>query len=613
VSSATFDPLAYYHASRRTTPKSATGLIALARSAITLAHGASPRLFVLVAALQLGSVAVLALQVVLGKLAIERVLSVAGGSTSVAGAILPLAGLVAATSAGGLMTAALGQLQRLLGERVSRVSWDRILAVATSVRLETYESADFFDALQRVKTLAVMQPLTLTQGLFSLAGGLLGVAGVAGAVILIQPLLLPILLAGSVPLLVLSRRTGRMEFDFNVVHTATIRMRAYLTETLIGREEAKEIRAFGLAATLGERWADNYDGYLAAFGAHIRKRISLAMLGALVTVAVTTNALALLLAGVADGSMSLAEAGAALLAVRLLGGRVQQLFTGISGLFESGLFLRDFHAFLDRAEAAPPRPLVPVLAPFAELRAEDVTFRYPDTNRDVLRGVSLTIRAGEVVALVGENGSGKTTLAKILAGLFEATGGRVLWDGRDVRALDGQQRRSYTGVMFQDFVHYQLSARENIGFGRAERLGDLDAVEDAARRAGVAEHLRRLPAGYDTGLGKEYLGGHDLSGGQWQRVALARGFFRDAGFLVLDEPSSALDARAELELFEQVSRLAAGRSVLVISHRFSTVKHADRIVVMHEGELIEQGTHAELMQLGGRYAELFDLQAQSYR
>jgi ATP-binding cassette subfamily B protein len=580
---------------------------------MALAREASPGLFAVVGLLQIAAVVVIALQVLIGKLAIERVLGVATDTASLGAAIVPLVGLVIATAADGFINASLGQLQRLLGERVARLSWMRIIDVTTSVRLETFESARFFDALQRVKTLAVMQPLTLTQGVFSVLGGLLAVVGVGVAIAVIAPVLLPIILVGSVPLWLISRRSGRIEFEFSVRLTPTNRLRGYFTELLTGRDEAKEIRAFSLQRRLLGRYRDNYDVYLEEFRHHIRRKLGLNLLSSGVTVVVTAAALGVLLALVDAGTITLATAGAALIAVRMVASRVQQVFSGVGSLFESSHFLRDLYDFLDLRPDPSEEAGDPVPESFLELRVEHLGFRYPGTERDALRDVSFSIRAGEVVALVGENGSGKTTLAKVLAGMFEPTAGRVLWDDRDATELDRRQIRDHVGVIFQDFVRYQLSARENIGFGREEWLDDDARIEDAARRAGAHGFLSTLPGGYDTGLGKEFRGGLDLSGGQWQRVALARAFFRDAGFLVLDEPTAALDARSEAELFEQVARLAAGRSVLLISHRFSTVKEADRIIVIHEGELTEEGTHEELVANGGRYAELFELQARSYR
>ena len=364
------------------------------------------------------------------------------------------------------------------------------------------------------------------------------------------------------------------------------------------------------SASAGEQ---NSRGYLERLDRHVRRRVRLALASAGVTAVVTGAAFGALTWMIVDGRLELATAGAALIAIRLLSGRIQLLFNGVSGLFESSLFLRDLDAFLDRA---PPAPAGAGRAPaeaLRELRADDVTFRYPGSDRDALRGVSIRIGAGEVVALVGDNGSGKTTLAKVLSQLFEATSGRVEWNGVDSRELDPVSVRRQIGVIFQDFVRFQLSARDNIGLGRSEAVDDMERVIAAARRGGAHEQLENLPQGYETLLAKEFAGGHDLSGGQWQRVALARAFFRDAALLVLDEPTAALDARSEHQVFEHVRELAHGRSLLLISHRFSTVRSAHRIYVLDAGRVTEEGSHDELMERDGRYAEMFRLQARAYR
>jgi ATP-binding cassette subfamily B protein len=226
--------------------------------------------------------------------------------------------------------------------------------------------------------------------------------------------------------------------------------------------------------------------------------------------------------------------------------------------------------------------------------------------------VSMEIGAGEIVALVGENGSGKTTLAKLLCRLYLPHGGRILWDGVDTASVDPDGLRRSVAVIFQDFLHYALPAAENIGMSRHQRIDDREAIRGAAVHAGADDFLAKLPAGYETQLGPEFEGGKELSVGQWQRVALARAFFRDAPFIILDEPTAALDARAEHELFESIRRLCRGRSVLLISHRFSSVRSADRIYVLEAGQVVEAGSHEQLMTLGGRYANLFNLQAAAY-
>jgi ATP-binding cassette subfamily B protein len=604
-----------YYLSAKTTPKSVRSLPGLARSAIRLARGANPRLFHLSAAAQILIAVLLAVQVLLGKLALEAILEATQENGSVTDALPALIGLVAAGALSSFASTFQTQAQRLLGEYVRRSTLDQTLGVTTTVELETFESPEFFDDLQRVQTNSLIQPLTLSQGLMTTFGGILGAAGLTVALLVIEPLLVPMLFASALPLWLVSRATGRLEFDFNHVQTPGHRLRFYLVETLLGRAEAKEVRAFGLGTPLLRRWEESYTVYVDALRAHVRRRLFLALGGTLATVVVTSAAFALLISFVLDGRISLAEAGAAVLAVRLLGTRIEQVFNGVTGLFESSLFLEDFHRFLARAPASPPavHAMRGGVKPFRELVVDDVHFTYPNSDEEALRGVSMRIGAGEVVALVGENGSGKTTLAKLLGTLFTPTEGRILWGGTDVRELDRRELRRQVGIIFQDFVRYQLTARENIGYGRPEAVDDRAAVAAAAEQAGADVFLERLPAGYETVLGKEFTGGYDLSIGQWQRIALARAFFREADLLVLDEPTASLDARSEHELFEYVQALAKGRSVLLISHRFSTVKSADRIYVLHDGEIVEQGSHAELVAQAGRYAELFELQAAAYR
>ena len=277
------------------------------------------------------------------------------------------------------------------------------------------------------------------------------------------------------------------------------------------------------------------------------------------------------------------------------------------------MFLDDYHRFIESADTELRRepPAVPLEA-FARLDAEGVVFQYPGASVPALRGASLSIGKGEVVALVGENGSGKTTLAKVLAHLYCPANGCVRWDGTDTAALPQEAMRQHVAVIFQDFIRYPLSAYNNITLGCVDRADDREAAVVASKRAGADGFLSQLPDGYDTILSKEFVGGTDLSLGQWQRVALARALFRDAPFLILDEPTASLDPRAEQALFDSLREVCAGRSVLLISHRFSTVRSADRIYVMKDGQIIEHGSHEQLMAEDGLYAELFTLQASAY-
>lgn len=297
----------------------------------------------------------------------------------------------------------------------------------------------------------------------------------------------------------------------------------------------------------------------------------------------------------------------------MLATQVQTLFRGTQSIFESGLFLNDLADFFalgrvahdeDAGEAAPGR--------FESIRVEQVRFTYPGSTVEALRGVDLDLRVGQIVALVGENGSGKTTVAKLLGGLYRPDAGSIRWDDDDSASFSPSSLRSRVTVVFQDFVRYALSGLENIAIGRIDLSATPEQVRRAAALAGIDATLRQLPDGYETVLSRLFAGGRELSGGQWQRVALARSFYRDAPLVILDEPSASLDPRAEHELFATLRAALQGRTALFISHRFSTVRGADQIYVLHEGEVSERGTHDELMRLNGRYAELYRLQSDAY-
>jgi ATP-binding cassette subfamily B protein len=531
----------------------------------------------------------------------------------VSGPLLTLAGV---SLLAGLAGAVRGQRMRLLSEAVQRAVWDRVLSTTTRVGLERFDDPAFYDRLQRVTTNAVSRPVGVAQGLVGILGGLVGSAGLVVALWTIQPLLLPVLLLAGVPLLLVTRRGGRLEFDFAVSQATAYRVRSYLRSTLTGRREAKEVRAYDLAGDLRGRYDVLLDRYQQDLTRHVGRRMRLSLLSQLLTAASVVATVAILLWLVDAGRMTLADAGAAGAAAPLLASRLQALASGVGNVLEAGLFLDDLHGFLDLArveDRAGERTAGRSAGPLAELRVEDVVFGYPQGAGPALRGVSLRVRRGEVVALVGENGSGKTTLSKLLAGLLRPDAGAIRWNGDDVADLDPSSLRDHVAVVFQDFVQWQFSGHENVAVGRAGREDEGEAVPAAARQAGADALLRRLPAGYATPLSAELPGGVDLSLGQWQRVALARAFYREADLVILDEPTAALDARAEAELFAGIRELMAGRTVVLVSHRFSSVREADRIVVLREGRVDDTGTHEELLARGGLYAELYTLQAQAYQ
>ena len=551
-------------------------------------------------------------QVVLINEVLAAVLDV-GQSEDVGNAVVPVL-LFALLTAATAVASSVGFLQqRVLGELVARCVWRQVLDVSQAVDLSTYDDPAFYDQAERVQTDAAQRAQTVAMAFVFFVGDGLGIVAATLGVVTVAPALTPVLLVSGVPLMLTSRVAGRLEYKFLAEHTARDRERSYLQNILGQRDEAKEVRAFSMSMELRRRWEDNYASHLGDLRRHVRRRVRLAAIGSSGAAVLTGGALLLAIVLVARGDLAIASAGAAVVAVRMLGSRVLGTSRGLNTIFESSLFLRDVEHFatgLPAPEDATPRAPAPTR--FDRLTASDVTFTYPGAARPSLRGVSVELRRNEVIAVVGENGSGKSTLAKLLANLYEPDEGTIRWDGVDVTKYDPESVRRRIAVIFQDFIRYRFTAHANIALGRpGEEVGEA-AVRRAARDADADGFLSALPAGYETVLSKEYEGGTDLSLGQWQRVALARAFIRDAPFIILDEPSAALDARAENELFESIRTLFTGRTVLLISHRFSTVRMADRIYVMSHGRVIEEGDHASLIRQAGVYAELFRLQASGY-
>jgi ATP-binding cassette subfamily B protein len=568
----------------RSQRRSAGRLVRLVRRSLGIAWRADSRVFGVNATLQLTAGLIAAVQVLVTKWVLDAILDIQNSTASVQAAVAPVVALAVLMAFTTVTTAVQGQLARLLGELVSRTTWRDILAVSTSVPLRTYETPSFYDQLQRVQTNALHRPFALCQGLIGLVGSVAGSVGLAVAIVALHPLLLPLLLLSGVPMLLSTRRASRMEFQFAVDQVSTLRMRDYLATVQTGRDEAKEVRAFGLAAALRIRYERIYGSYLTALRAHVGRRTWLAVTGSLASSLLLALTLIGLIWLVGQGQVSLAEAGAAIVAVRLLSQQLSLMFSSAQQIYEAGLFLDDLDRFLERAPAANAtsaptggtEPVQPKAAQrgFDRLQVTGLEFSYPGSDRPALQGVDLEIHRGEVIALVGENGSGKTTLAKLVGGLFEPERGRITWDGRDVTRLDERVLHQDIAIIFQDFVRYQLPATENIAFGRADLEADSERIREAARQAGADDFLTSLPYGYDTILSKAFAGGRDLSLGQWQRVALARAFIRDAPFVILDEPSASLDPRAEHELFTSLRQILAGRTVLYVSHRMSTVREA---------------------------------------
>lgn len=600
-------------AAARNQRKSVGRLVRLLRQSVALSWRADRPLFSSTVVLQLSSAVVLVAQVLVVKMVLDAFVAVTERDASLGEVLLPVGLLALITAAASVSTALLSNQQRVLGELITRSSWWQMLDVTGSVDLRTFESPEFFNRLQRVQTNTLSRPFQLTQGVVGLVGAVAGSVGLGVAIVSIEPLLLPLLLLSGVPIFFTTRLQSRAEFAFVVQQTPLMRLREYLGVAQTGREEAKEVRAFRLGPVLRKRFDAAYQAYIQDLRVHVRHRTRLALIGNLASAVFLAGTLVAVVLLVGAGRVGLAEAGAAIVAIRMLATRLTAAFRAGQLVFESGLFLDDLEEFVALKPAAEEHQRgAPAPDSFTELTVENVTFTYPGSTEPALDGVSMRVAAGEVIALVGENGSGKSTLAKLLAGLYDADGGTIRWDGVDIRTYDRASLRRSIAVVFQDFVRYQLSAADNIGLGRAERIGDDARIRHAAAQAGAAGAIEAMPRGYDTVLSKMFKDGKDLSGGQWQRVALARAFFRDAPFVLLDEPSSALDPRAEHELFQSIRELLADRTVLFVSHRFSTARSADRIYVLADGQVREHGSHEELMALNSRYAELFRLQAAAY-
>ena len=571
----------------------------------------------LMVALEAASAVLLGLGVLLGRDVLDAVL-VAQDRGAGWGRVLPdLAGLVAVSVASTAAAAVATRQDQVLRELVARHANARILDVTCSAELAAFDDADFYDLVSRAQR-GAFEAANVVHSLIGLARATAGVVAAVVALAVLQPVLLPVAALAVLPALWVSGRRARSAYDFQFRMTARDRERAYLGALLTDRDAAKEVRAMDLAGFLRGRHDRLYAERIDELRRVTRRQMVWALGAAVGSAAIIGGTLAALVALTLGGHLSVAAAAAAGGAMVLLGQRLAGGGFATGMLLESALFLEDYFT-LERLTPAPPTPAAaspngsrrgaPGTAPVV---ADSVWFSYPGSDRPALRGASVRVEPGQVVALVGANGSGKTTLAKVMAGLYLPERGRVLLHGADTATADRTALRRDVAVVFQDFVRYALPARDNIAMGRHERFGDDAAVVAAARRAGAHEELSGLPHGYGSQLGPAFAGGVDLSVGQWQKVAIARLFFRDAPFVILDEPTAALDARAEHALFDRIRELLAGRAVLLISHRFSTVREADRIYVLDDGAVVEEGAHDELMALGGTYAEMFGLQAAAY-
>jgi len=505
-----------------------------------------------------------------------------------------------------------------LGQTVTDHVSDLIHGQSILVDLEYYEDPAYYDTLQRAQNEAPSRPTQLVNDLMTTGQSTISMLAMAGLLFTLSWWVGLIVVLAAIPGAWVRMRFSRRMYQWQRDRTGAERRSWYAHWLLTGGPHAKEVRLFGLGELFRGMYRD-VRTVLRRERIGIARRRALWDFGAgLIAVLATFGTFAYIVWRTIYGAISLGSMVMYYQAFQTGLSSLQSVLQGMAGLYEDNLFLTYYHEFMELQPrvVAPAQP-APVPRPFTQGFAfHGVDFQYPDTARTALKGIDLEIRPGEVAALVGANGSGKTTLVKLLCRLYDPTAGSITLDGADLAGFDVVELRRQMSVIFQDFSQYQLSALENIRVGNVDLPVDapetLAAVEAAARDAGADEVIRELRRGYDTPLGKWFDDGEELSVGEWQKVALARAFIRDAQLLVLDEPTSALDPEAEWSVFEHIRELAKGRAVVLISHRFSTVRSADRIHILDDGRIVESGTHDELVALGGRYARMYEVQARAY-
>jgi ATP-binding cassette subfamily B protein len=588
------------------------------RRVLALVWDANAALTLSLAILNLAQGGLPAARVWVSKLLIDAVVSAVstGSGTAALPEVVFLVVLqFAIGAAGNLMGTASNICQQLLQEQVANRIQLLVMRHANQLDLVFFERPQFYDLLQQVQREATFRPVSMVQTAFGLIRQILTFVSLLALLVNLEWFIAVAALISPIPAFVSSARYGWQGYQMMRHQSPLRRMMSYLTNLMTTDMYTKEIKLFTVGDFFIDRFSNLFKRYYAQQRGLVIRRYIAGAGWSMLTVLTSGLTFFYVAFRTLGGTISV---GGLTLYVQAADG-VSQAFSavlgGLQSMYEHQLYLKTLFELLDFEPlvSAPEHPS-PVRRPMQEgIEFRNVTYAYEGKDEPALKDVSFKIAKGETVAIVGHNGAGKTTLVKLVARLYDPQAGQVLIDGRDVREYDPDELRGEFGVLFQDYVHYQFSARENIGIGRVERLEDTSAIAAAATKSGAASVIEGLPEGYDTVLGKWFDGGVNLSGGEWQKVALGRAFMREAQILILDEPSAALDAKAEYELFSRLRELAHGRTAIFISHRFSTVRQADRILVFEQGSLIESGTHEELLALGGRYAELFNLQAASYR
>ncbi len=514
----------------------------------------------------------------------------------------------------GILSRAVDYFDNLLADRYTHHVSVEVMRKAAALDVTVYEDPVFYDRLERARVQATDR-LAMIQQMGRLIQQTVSAIAFSAVLLWYSPLLLLLLVVGIIPAFLGESHFSFLTYAKNFHQTPMRRKMDYLRQVGGSKEAAKELKLFNLSEYLTRRFERISHRIYVEDVTLSRRRLFWGGLLSILAQAGYYSAYLLSIFRTIGGRYNIGDFALITTAIMQAMGNIQQAFSTLSGVADQALFLTDLLAFFEMKPRVQSKVGgLPAPSPIREgFEFRNVSFVYPGTERRVLRDFDFTLQPGERIALIGENGQGKTTIVKLITRLYDPTEGQILLDGVDLREYDLESLHAEIGVIFQDFMRYEMTARENIAVGRVEVPHTDREIEFAAQKSLASEVVARLQEGYGQMLGRRFESGVDLSGGEWQKLALARAYLRDAQLLILDEPTASLDARSELEVFERFAELTDGKMALLISHRFSTVRMADRIVVLEGGRLVEEGSHSQLMALGGRYAEMFEMQAANYR